>query len=402
MKLRITSILLFVGIFSYAQKSFEKGFFILNNGTRIDCFIKNKNWRDNPDQFEYKRTLNGKTEIGRIGLVKEFTIINSAKFIKTSIEISQPNNNSLSSSKKTKLAKESVFLKTLVESDMSLYSLKKGKLVKFYYGSKSNYPKPLVYKEYESNSGKVIANQTYLAQLHRFMTCEGLNINNISYTKKELKQYFIAYNKCKGALSVIDYSSKDKKEKFSASLVGGIGLSSANIDDRSYGAFVNLNGDIGSQAVFKFGAVIEFILPYNDYEWSFFAMPTYQSFNQTNSLTHGSLVITTETYEVDYTSIEIPVGVRKYFTLESDAKVYLDAAYLVDIPLNSYIRTSDTRRSEDEITSGPAISLGIGYKSNINYGIELRYSTNRNILSNEIFKDSNYSNLSLLITYKLF
>jgi hypothetical protein len=57
MKNLLLTALLFLFSFSYAQITFEKGYFINNSGDRTECFIKNIDWRDNPTKFEYKMQI---------------------------------------------------------------------------------------------------------------------------------------------------------------------------------------------------------------------------------------------------------------------------------------------------------------------------------------------------------
>ena len=37
-----------------AQISFEKGYYIDNSNQKVDCLIKNVDWKNNPTSFEYK------------------------------------------------------------------------------------------------------------------------------------------------------------------------------------------------------------------------------------------------------------------------------------------------------------------------------------------------------------
>lgn len=43
---------------SYSQIAFEKGYFINESNKRVDCLIKNVDWRSNPKKFEYKLSQN--------------------------------------------------------------------------------------------------------------------------------------------------------------------------------------------------------------------------------------------------------------------------------------------------------------------------------------------------------
>ena len=40
---------------SYSQIIFENGYFIDESNNRIECLIKNIDWKNNPTEFEYKR-----------------------------------------------------------------------------------------------------------------------------------------------------------------------------------------------------------------------------------------------------------------------------------------------------------------------------------------------------------
>lgn len=60
-------ILLFFMILSsqcFSQISFESGYFIDNSNQRINCWIKNVDWRNNPSQFNYK--LKNQVKLGKV------------------------------------------------------------------------------------------------------------------------------------------------------------------------------------------------------------------------------------------------------------------------------------------------------------------------------------------------
>lgn len=57
MKTILIFTLTILSINTFAQ-DFEKGFYIENNGKRVDCLIKNIDWLYNPESFEYKLNEN--------------------------------------------------------------------------------------------------------------------------------------------------------------------------------------------------------------------------------------------------------------------------------------------------------------------------------------------------------
>lgn len=73
-------LLLLLTILSFdasAQISFEKGYFITNAGEKIDCLIKNIDWKNNPVDFEYQLVQNGTLMNENIKSVQEFGIYNN-------------------------------------------------------------------------------------------------------------------------------------------------------------------------------------------------------------------------------------------------------------------------------------------------------------------------------------
>ena len=47
MKLQLTTLLLLISIFTYSQTKFQKGYFIKTNGDKVECLIKNEDWKNN-------------------------------------------------------------------------------------------------------------------------------------------------------------------------------------------------------------------------------------------------------------------------------------------------------------------------------------------------------------------
>ncbi len=70
---------------SYSQITFEKGYFINNNNKKIDCLIKNNDWKNNPIEFNYKLLNDKNIQIASINSIKEFGIYNYSKFIEVKL-----------------------------------------------------------------------------------------------------------------------------------------------------------------------------------------------------------------------------------------------------------------------------------------------------------------------------
>ncbi|MDB0600231.1 hypothetical protein PL373_03525 [Tenacibaculum maritimum] len=109
--------LLFIAIFlhfnSYAQITFEKGYYIDNLNQKVNCYIKNIDWDNTPSYFEYKTTLSSPEKTIQVQSVKEFAIIGQSKYIRSLVEIDRSSSSlkHISNNKEPIFKKESLFLK---------------------------------------------------------------------------------------------------------------------------------------------------------------------------------------------------------------------------------------------------------------------------------------------------
>src|SRR5690606_38551156 len=108
---------------------------------------------------------------------------------------------------------------------------------------------------------------------------------------------------------------------------------------------------------------------------------------------------------VDYSSIEIPASLRHYMFLGNNSKIFINASFVFDLNTKSsidFIRNDGSVFNELEIETGTNIAMGIGFKQNDRYSLEIRYQTNREILGNYAFWNSEYKTVSLIFGYSLF
>ena len=107
---------------SYSQISYEKGYFIDNANQKINCLIKNSDWKNNPTEFEYKLSEKGESKNATIRSIKEFGIDNSSKYIRSTVEIDRSSEsvNFLSNDMNPNFNKETLFLRVLVEGKANL------------------------------------------------------------------------------------------------------------------------------------------------------------------------------------------------------------------------------------------------------------------------------------------
>jgi len=405
MKKIITFLLItFLSFNIYSQISFEKGYFIDNSGQKIDCLIKNNDWKNNPTEFEYKSSED--TDAIKISIlsVKEFGIYNVLKYLRSTVNIDRSSKvlGEMSNVKEGIFKKEQLFLNVLVEGKANLFKYVDGNLVRFFYKMDDSIIDQLIFKKYKTQDKQVATNDIFRQQLLNDLRCGEVSINDfyrINYRDNQLIDFFIKYNQCSKS-EYITFNKKEKKDLFNLSIKAS--LNNSSLDIQSFRrAFVNRNTDFGNKTSFKIGVEFEYILPFNKNKWSITLEPTYQKYEAEKEL----LNIPTITIPIDdkitvnYTSIELPLGVRHYMFLNNNSKLFINAALIFD--LSSSIFEFD-RLPDLKIKANNSLTLGFGYKYNDRYSLEFRYATSRDLLSVHSGWSADYSSTAIIFGYTLF
>lgn len=379
----------------YSQISFEKGYYINNNEQKIECLIKNMDWRNNPTALEYKLSADAASNKLAIKLVKEFGVYNYSKYTRSNVNIDRSSKNldDLSTIRNPIFKEETLFLKVLIDGKSSLYQYEDESLIRFFYRKDSSQViEQLVFKIYKTSGDMIGENNMFKQQLLNDFKCQGIKdkeIERISYTKEELVNFFVRYNQCNSS-ELVNFEEKQKKDLFNLSPRLGINSSSLSIQ----GAISSSKDvDFGNQVGFRLGIEAELILPFNKNKWSIIIEPTYQYFK-------SEKIFTTYNTKVDYKSLELPIGLRYYFFLNNNSKIFINTSFILDFASNSTV--SYSTGAELEITNSPNLGFGLGYKQNDKYSLELRYHTNRDILSNYAFYSTGYNTLSVIFGYSIF
>ncbi|WP_298553835.1 tRNA modification GTPase [uncultured Algibacter sp.] len=382
MKIKLIFLLTTILSFNcYSQISFENGYYIDNNNQKINCLIKNIDWQNNPTEFKYKLTENSELNNKTIKSVKEFGIHNALKYVRSSVKIDRSSNKSdeLDNERKAKFQEEELFLKVLVEGKSTLYSYVDGSLTRYFYSIEKSNIEQLVFKSYITPEYKIIVNNKFRNQLWDDLKCADIKKNRVeklNYKKSDLVIFFVAYNSCNNQ-EYINFEEKQKKDLFNLTIRPRLNSSSLVSNYRN----INIKNELG----FGFGIEAEFILPFNKNKWSLIIEPTYQSFIEES----------TRNVIINYSSIELHTGVRHYFFLNDNSKIFINASVIYDFGLN------DPQIDLLEIETPFNMAFGLGYKHNDKFSIELRYQTPRQLLSNFNFF-AEYKTLSIIFGYSLF
>ncbi|MBN2636281.1 MAG: PorT family protein [Prolixibacteraceae bacterium] len=390
---------------SYSQIYFENGYFINESNKKVDCLIRNIDWKNNPTEFEYKFSQNDTVQKATIQTVKEFGINNVSKYIRTKINIDRSSDqiDHLSSERNPIFKEELLFLKVLIEGQASLYQYIDGSLTRFFYKLNDAEINQLVYKKY-SIANNILENNSFKQELFLKLECEEIVLNdieNLRYSNKDLEKLFIKYNECTGS-DYINCNPEQKKDLFNLTFRPGLNYSSLEMQNSTTGS---KKIDFGNKLGIRFGIEAEFILPYNKNKWAIIIEPTYQYFKSEQAKEISTVSDENLITKVDYKSIELPIGLRHYFFLNDNSRLFTNISYVLDFSNNSSIKflsNDDSMVSELKIKSRRNLALGMGYKYKDRYSLEMRYSTNGNILGDYLYWNSDYRTISIIIGYSLF
>jgi hypothetical protein len=395
-KIAMLCLFVLIGVNVFAQNKFEKGYFINNDGEKIECFIQNDDWRSNPTYFKYKNNLDSKILTTNSTNVKEFKIGNATKYKRFTVEIdrSSKKTSHLSTKRTSVFKEETLFLKAVVEgSKASLYSYVDVDLYRYFYTTPNKTAKQLIYKLYRTSKGNLGINDLYKKQLKDNFSCSN-NTKPPSYHRNSLKYYFINFNNCEAIdTELIDYTLLGTKSKLRLKVKGGINYSKVDITPLNT-SFSTITSTSDYKISPRFGLEMEYLLPTNNNRWGFFIEPTYQSFEGvTLGQTRG--LLSAPDYNVDYKSIELPVGVRYYFPIKNSSDLFINGGIMLDFPLDSTVGSLEVRTDTN-------LFLGFGYEFKNKYSIELRYNSGRNLLTNFISFDTSYTGFAFNFGYTLF
>jgi hypothetical protein len=408
LKLQTIAFLIFIFLSTccFSQIRFEPGHIVFIDGEKTDCLIKNIDWAYNPNSIEYKLQVDGVVLKGGLQNIKEFSINGASRYINESVKIDQSGKTltNLSTEKKPVFAEEQLFLKVLTEGRIVLFQYKDRIGTKFFIRVGDSEINELINKRYTISDGIVGTNDQFRQQLNSALgggVALQEDISKVAYSSNQLTKLIVKYEPNTTILGIRKTENSGIK-KFSLALRPGINTTSLSISNSGSDIF---DTNFEQLNTFRIGIEGEIKLPFNKNKWSIIVEPTYQyyrseSIKESNAIFSGFILS-----KIDYSSIEIPVGIKQYFFLKNGTKFHISAVYQFEFHPKDQIQFRDINGNEIltlEIDAINNFGLGIGYTIRNKYSVEFRYQTNQNLLANNNSWSSSYKTYSIIAGLRLF
>lgn len=407
MKSALHFFILLFSVTAFAQINFEPGYFIDNGGKRTDCHIKNIAWKNAPVDFEYRIAEGGENKKGVIAEVKEFAVNDAYKFIRFTVNIdrSASDVNKLSQNPQPEWSKEILFLKVLVEGKANLYQYEDSNFIKYFYstGDHQN-AEQLLYREFTYNN-VIKENNMFRQQLFNIIKTDSSTnmqkFEKLRYKKKPLVDLFVEYNGTTGA-DTKNRALSQNQGSVNLKITPGAGIANLSVGNNFVSGKRAGDFEFSATATYRIGIEVEYILPFNNNKWSLFLDPNIQYYKSSdNKKVEFRLDSYTVQFDARYTYLEIPIGFRHYMYLNQNAKLFLDAAYVLAFNAgDNYVKVDDGANYLSIDKSSNA-ALGVGFAHN-KLSVEFRYGFGRGLLDGTSSWNSKYTTAGLILGYRLF
>jgi hypothetical protein len=376
MRNRLSLILLLVAFLSFAQNKFEQGYYIDNSGLKTECLIKNYDWKNNPKSIVIKNSQDESIVTKTLEEVKEFSVLNKSKYIRETlkIDVSVFNFQTPERDPNPNFQEKTLFLKVLVEGKSNLYYFESESYIRYFYSNNGKIEQ-LIYKEYANSDRNISKNEAYKQQLFVNFKCNNdqKSIENLDYDNS-LIDYFIKTNNCISGTT----NSKEisEKRKFNINLKLNLLV---NSNSQTYSSpFIKEVYESGNSTNLGFGFEAEIILPYNNGNWSVVMDPYYYKFDK--SLMDSKGVIKFE----NITNVfKIPLGVRRYFSINNNSKFFANAALNLNLSKTKIDEKHKGQNIDHDMYNSYNFSFGVGYQYR-RYNIEIKFNPKTVIGGNQL------------------
>jgi len=357
MRLVLTTIFILFCHCLFSQVRFEKAYIINEEGEKIDCLIKNKDWNFCPSKIQCKFEKDGEIVEFQASDILEFGFANKSNYKSRTVQIDQSASRVefFSTQRSPEFVEQHVFLRTIVEGNYSLYEYASSAFTRYFVQVRKGDIEQLIYKGYEVSPGVERYNYQFRQQLSNILqesSDEKNDFNDLLYKKPSLTKVIKAANENTESKQLI-YKPQRKKLNLYAKIKAGQG----NV--RQENVF-ELNTNFENVYTYGAGVEIEFILPVNNNRWMIFFDPSYrlmqaeQTFNEPNDFFEEYVG------KIDYAAIEIPFGVKYNINFSKNFSCYATAFAMTDLLLTEALLVNQPSGERILGENGVANNFGAG------------------------------------------
>ncbi|RAR46731.1 porin family protein [Flavobacterium lacus] len=407
--------LFLVSINLLSQNKWEDGKIEFENGTILECQIKNENWAYNPESVKFINQ-NGVESIAGLAALKSFEILNKIKYIKASVDIetSSAKLGELTATREAFFENKVVLLKTLIDGKADLFMYQYNRGIRYFYRVDDSTIKSLIFKTYLYNNTHVMTNKDFIYQLNTDVNCgdSRINANKINYNENDLIKYFEKYNTCSNSVST-KYEVSNKAD-FNINLFAGVSFVKSTFESESD---IYINNSSSNVTAFRFGSQFEVVLPLKRKNFSFFAELSYFNFNATYVENNEPNFITaspffTSTTTIKMKRLDVMLGLKYYIHLSELSSVFIEGYYNIG-SVNSrknILESILTAESEPERIRSLAFKaigedyygFGAGFRYNNKFSVGLRMSGPQNSIKYITGYDQKNLETSIIAAYTIF
>jgi hypothetical protein len=222
---------------------------------------------------------------------------------------------------------------------------------------------------------------------------------NVLYEAKPLINLFEKYNECMGAgpVEVV----KENKAPFTLGISFRPGFNFSSFTATAKAGVQQFTADFSPKLTYRAGAELE-VFPFfinRNKKWSLTIEPNYHYYTD-------EYVENEKTYSVDYASIEIPIGIRRYFYLPNNRAIFLNVNLVYDFPIGNSGGQIPSNFITDAVFEYQLVSQkgtfagGIGFLVRRFFG-EFRGYSYRNLTEGSATFSSSFANVAVILGYRL-
>lgn len=352
----VTFLLISCSIFS--QVRWEPGYFIDNAGVKSKGLILNRDWNNNPTEFEFKQGETAASSVRTLENTKEFGVNAYSKYIRADVKMdrSSVKMSKIPKDKKPVFNDERLFLKVLVQGNQTLYNYYEGGISKYFYMNAKGQIEQLVFLVYAPDGVQLYENHQFRNQLWNDVKCPDTKLREIEklrYVESDLVDYFKKVNKCNASTTDETFVTVRNIGEFKYKIIAGVNFMSHKVTTGS----ASNNSDIKATSPLA-GFEIEYILPTQSKRWGVSGGANYNIFKGEQSVNDGNNLV-----EIKYNFIQLPVWGRYYFPVTTTSKIFLGAGVSANFTSGSSITYNGTDRFK---IAGSTFSAGLGAGYNFN------------------------------------